>query len=126
MKTLGLALAATMITSAAMAGEIGETGVWLGASVDTYYDYDTDAVNSVLTPSLDYNWNGVDLAVSTDLALVTANDVVIENAFDDVTVDLGASYAIGVNAVAYGDVNVAWAGSSAVWSGARVGVEFSF
>lgn len=126
MKTLGLALAATMITSAAMAGEIGETGIWLGASVDTYYDYDAAAMSSVLTPALDYNWNGVDLSVSTDLALVTANDVVIEDAFDDVTIALGASYAIGVNAVAYGDVDVAYAAGSAVWSGARVGVEFSF
>lgn len=121
-------VAATMITAtAASAAEIGATGISIGAEVDTYWEKDADAVQSVLTPELGYKAMGIDFTASTDLNLITDGQVVAQDMFDDKPVlSFGAGYTVnmGVAARVYGEVDVDTDGFDT--SGAKVGLSFKF
>ena len=79
---------------------------------------------SVLSPELAYsNW-GATFTVGTDFDLVTNDTIVVMDAFDAPVIDLGAEYALGFGAKAYGGVNYDVDGNA--FSGAKVGVSFAF
>lgn len=125
MKLAAIIATATILSaSAASAMDLGNTGIALGAEVDTNYDFDADSIQSVLSPELAYsNW-GATFTVGTDLNLVTNDTIVVMDAFDAPVIDLGAEYVLGFGAKAYGGVNYDVDGSA--FSGAKVGVAFAF
>lgn len=127
MKLAAIIATATILSaSAASAMDLGNTGIALGAEIDTYYDYDADGVQSVLSPELAYsNW-GTTFTVGTDLSIVSDNTIVAMDAFDAPVIDLGAEYSNGLplGAKAYGAID--YDVNSNDFSGAKVGVSFSF
>jgi len=125
MKLAAIIATATILSaSAASAMDLGNTGIALGAEVDANYDFDADGIQSVLSPELAYsNW-GTTFTVGTDINLVTNDTIVIMDAFDAPVIDLGAEYALGLGAKAYGAVNFDVDGND--FSGAKVGVSFAF
>lgn len=126
MKLAAIIATATILSaSAASAMDLGNTGIALGAEVDTNYDFDADGIQSVLSPELAYsNW-GATFTVGTDFDLVTDDTIVVMDAFDATVIDLGAEYALGLpGAKAYGAVNYDVDGND--FSGAKVGVSFAF
>ena len=125
MKLAAIIATATILSaSAASAMDLGNTGIALGAEVDTNYDFDADGIQSVLSPELAYsNW-GATFTVGTDFDLVTNDTIVVMDAFDAPVIDLGAEYALGFGAKAYGGVNYDVDGNA--FSGAKVGVSFAF
>lgn len=125
MKLAAIIATATILSaSAASAMDLGNTGIALGAEVDTNYDFDADGIQSVLSPELAYsNW-GATFTVGTDFDLVTDDTIVVMDAFDAPAIDLGAEYVLGFGAKAYGAVNYDVDGND--FSGAKVGVSFAF
>ncbi len=127
MKIAAIATAATLLAAtSASAIELGNTGISIGAELDTYWDVDGEHIDSVLTPKLGYSIYGFDMSASTDLNVVQADTIVIGDQFDTLPVlDLGASYSIlGGGAKAYGEVDFNLEDTE--WTGAKVGVAFSF
>ena len=127
MKIAAIATAATLLAAtSASAIDIGNTGISVGAELDTYWDFDGEHIDSVLTPKVGYSLYGFDLSASTDLNVVQADTIVIGDQFDTLPVlDLGASYSIlNGGAKAYGEVDFDLEQSD--WTGAKVGVSFSF
>jgi hypothetical protein len=127
MKIAAIATAALLFgASSAQAIDIGNTGINIGAKLDSYYDVDGEHFDSVLTPSLGYAMWGISLSASTDLNVVTADTIVMQDAFDTLPmIDIGASYSIlNGSATAYG--NIDWDLEASDFSGAKVGLSFAF
>lgn len=128
MKTLALTAAALLTATAVSAAEIGNTGISVGAELDTYYDFDAEGTMSVFTPTVGYNAWGVDLYATTDLSVVDNNTIVVDKMFNDVVLEFGAGYTLGqmgpASATAYGEVFYDVDGGDT--TGAKVGVKFAF
>jgi len=124
MKIAAFAAAATIAaTTAVSAAEIGATGISIGAELDTYYDIDGENFNSVLSPELGYSAWGAKFTASTDLNLVTADEITVTDMFDAPVFSLGAEYGLGMGATVYGEVDV---DTDLETSGARAGISFKF
>jgi hypothetical protein len=124
MKFAAIAVAAMITATSASAAELGATGISIGAELDTFYDFDTEGVGSVVTPEVGYTMMGVSLTASTDLALIEGDKVVAKDMLDAPIVSFGAEYTMGV-ANLYGEVDVDVTNDFDT-SAAKVGVSFKF
>ena len=126
MKTLALAAAALLTATAVSAAEIGNTGISIGAELDTYYDFDAESMQSILTPTVGYSAWGLDFTAETELTMIENNTIVANKAFDDAIIELQAGYTLGsaFSARAYGGID--FDVNATEFTGAKVGVAFEF
>ena len=125
MKIAAIAVAATIAATTASAAQLGATGISIGAELDTYYDFDAEATQSVLTPTVGFAAAGVDFSASTDLTLIENDSLKFDTMLDNPVITLGAGYTLnmGVAARAYGEVDI---DQDFDTSGAKAGIKFSF
>mgnify|MGYP003328218365 CR=1 FL=1 len=96
MKFLTTAAAATLLmTSVASANEIGSTGITWNVETEAEWNFDDEALSVELTPGLEYATSGIVFSLETDLDVYGNEEVVLDEAFDALMVDLGADYALG-------------------------------
>ena len=121
MKTLALATAlfGALLASSANAGEIGNTGISLGGTLDTNYTTGENVFAVDFIPRAQFsNW-GILFGAQTTLDVMGLNDGDIFKG-----IDLDASYDIGTTGLkAYGKIGT---DSDFVFGNAKIGVSFAF
>lgn len=120
------AAASIMAVSAASAAEIGNTGINVGAELDTYWEEETDNIQSILTPSVGYSKWGIDFTGSTDLQLVTNDQITLEDAFDVDVLEFEAGYTLGTALAARAYVGTDFSVKDTEFSGMKAGISIKF
>ena len=126
MKIAAIAAAALITATAASAADIGNTGISLGAELDSRYNVDAEALTITLTPEVGYSIAGFGLSASTDLLLAN-NDGLTANKDKLPTLDFGAEYGLnmwGLGATAYAETGYDLEAED--MSDVEVGVKFKF
>ena len=96
MKFLTTVAAATLLTaSVASANDLGSTGITWNVDTDAVWNFDAEALSITTTPGLGYEFSGVNFTLETNLDIYSNEEFALGDTFDNLTFDIGASYALG-------------------------------
>jgi len=119
-----IAAAALLMTTAAHANDLGSTGITWGVDTDAKWDFDAEALSIVTTPGLAYGIGGIEFSMETDLDVYKNDEFALSDAFDTLTFDLGADYALGGGMSVGADTT--WDIEAGEMTGTSVTASFSF
>lgn len=130
MKLAVFAVAASIVATSAVAGEIGTTGLSINLDNEIAYDFDKEGMELVSTPSVGYSFGKIDFSAGMDIDVYKDDDFHVNESLEAPVLELGAEMAITNNITAFGEAD--WnvgdkhaAGTDTI-SGARAGLVLSF
>jgi hypothetical protein len=130
MKIAAIATAALVTATSVSANEIGATGITWGVETEAAYTIndatgaDVEDFGVKVTPEVGYTMFGVGLTADMDIAVYNNEEFKLDKAFDELKINLGASYEMFGGIELFGETTWDVDGSEAVSS--KVGATFSF